>query len=123
MNNLITLNQRYETVAWGAMLILLGGINLIPGERNGMFVLGVGMILLVLNLARYISKIPTSAVTIALGVIASFLGTLALLRPILHIPPIELFSFPVLLLLIGVYLLFNAHRRNGYEYKGGDIET
>src|SRR3990172_4682972 len=108
MDNLNTLNKRFETVAWGAVLILFGILNLIPGEQNGIFVFGVGMILLGLNLARYFSKIPTNTVTIALGVIASFLGIIVLLRPVLNIPPItiELFSFPVLLLLIGVYLLF-----------------
>ena len=115
MNNLGTLDKRFETIAWGAILILLGVLNLIPGEQNGIFVLGVGLILLGLNLARYLSKIPTNSVTIALGVIASFLGTLALFRPVLHIPPIELFSFPVILLLIGVYLLFTAHRRTEPE--------
>lgn len=105
-----TLNNRYETVAWAAILILLGVLNLIPGEQNGIFVLGVGMILLGLNLARYFSKISTNTVTIVLGVIATFLGIIVLLRPMLHIPPItiELFSFPVLLLVIGVYLLFQA---------------
>ena len=115
MNNLDTLDKRFETIAWGAMLILFGGLNLIPGEQNGIFVFGIGMILLGLNLARYLSKVPTNAVTIALGVIASFLGTLALFRPVLHIPPIELFSFPVLLLLIGTYLLFHTPRRTEPE--------
>lgn len=108
-------NKRYEVAAWGAMLILVGGFSLIPGEQNGMFVLGVGMILLGLNLARHFSNIPTSAVTIALGVVACFLGTLALFRPVLRVPPIELFSFPVLLLFLGAYLLFRAPIQGGGE--------
>ena len=111
MNDIKTLNKRYEAVAWGAMFILLGGLSLIPGEQNDVFVLGIGVILLGLNLARYLSKIPMNGVTIALGIMAFLLGMVALLRPVLNLPRFELPLFPVLLIAIGVVILGQAAKR------------
>jgi len=111
MNDIKTLNKRYEAVAWGAMFILLGGLSLIPGEQNDVFVLGIGVILLGLNLARYLSKIPMNGVTIALGIMAFVLGMVALLRPVLNLPRFELPLFPVLLIVIGLYLLIPGPKR------------
>ena len=111
MNDIKTFNKRYEAVAWGAMFLLLGILSLIPGDQNGVFVLGTGIILLGLNLARYLGKIPTNGFTIILGALAFVVGTVALLRPVLNIPPIELLSFPVLLIVIGLYLLIPGRKR------------
>ena len=111
MNDIKTLNKRYEAVAWGAMFILLGGLSLIPGEQNDVFVLGIGVILLGLNLARYLSKIPMNGVTIALGIMAFLLGMVVLLRPVLNLPRFELPLFPVLLIAIGVAILGQAAKR------------
>ena len=111
MNDIKTLNKRYEAVAWGAMFILLGGLSLIPGEQNDVFVLGIGVILLGLNLARYLSKMPMNGVTIALGIMAFVLGMVALLRPVLNLPRFELPLFPVLLIAIGVVILGQAAKR------------
>ncbi len=105
MNGIKTLDKRYQTIAWGALLILLGSLSLIPGEQNAIFVLGAGIILLGLNLARYISKIPMNGFTITLGVLVSALGSMALLRPALNFPRFELPLFPLLLIAIGLYLL------------------
>ena len=109
MDEIKTLNQRYEIVAWGALFILLGTINLIPGVPSGTGVLGIGIILLGLNLARYLSKIPTNGFTITLGVIAAVLGgALYLLHSLLRIQQFELPFFPVLLVVIGVIFLVRS---------------
>jgi len=109
MDEIKTLNQRYEIVAWGALFILLGTINLIPGVPSGTGVLGMGIILLGLNLARYLSKIPTNGFTITLGVIAAVLGgALYLLHSLLRIQQFELPFFPVLLVVIGVIFLVRS---------------
>ncbi len=109
MDEIKTLNQRYEIVAWGALFILLGTINLIPGVPSGTGMLGMGIILLGLNLARYLSKIPTNGFTITLGVIAAVLGgALYLLHSLLRIQQFELPFFPVLLVVIGVIFLVRS---------------
>jgi flagellar biosynthesis protein FliQ len=109
MDEIKTLNQRYEIVAWGALFILLGTINLIPGAPSGTGVLGIGIILLGLNLARYLSKIPANGFTITLGVIAAVLGgALYLLHALLRIQQFELPFFPVLLVVIGVIFLVRS---------------
>jgi hypothetical protein len=109
MDEIKTLNRRYEIVAWGALFILLGTINLIPGVPSGTGVLGIGIILLGLNLARYLSKIPTNGFTITLGVIAAVLGgALYLLHSLLRIQQFELPFFPVLLVVIGVIFLVRS---------------
>ena len=45
------LNKRYESVAWGCFLIMLGGFALIPGETipKGFWSIGLGLIMLGLN--------------------------------------------------------------------------
>jgi hypothetical protein len=64
------LNKRYELAAWGALFILFGAIELVSGIPAGTGWLGIAIILLGLNLVRYLSKIPTSIVSITLGIIA-----------------------------------------------------
>ena len=113
MDDIKTLNRRYETVAWGALLILLGVDFFVPGllVPYGIGMLGIGIILLGLNLARYLSKMPMNGVTIALGIMAFVLGMVALLRAVLNLPRFELPLFPVLLIAIGVVILGQAAKR------------
>ena len=106
MNNLKALDQRYETIAWGAIFILLSILMLIPGDQNNVFVLGVGLILLGLNLARRASQIAVNWFTVALGVIALALGGLSLLWPVIGNGGLFAVDiFPILVLAFGLYLL------------------
>ncbi len=104
MQDTRTLNRRYETVAWGAFFILLGFTSLIPGSPPGLGTLGIGVILLGLNLARYLSQIPTSGFTITLGIIAVVLGAADMLRALLNLR-VDVPIFPLLLIVIGVIWL------------------
>ncbi len=98
-----SLNRRYETIAWGAFFILLGVTSLLP-VPNGTGTVGIGVILLGLNLARYVSKIPTSSLTITLGVIALAVGAFDVARAAFYLP-MDLPLFPLLLIVIGVVWL------------------
>ena len=80
-------------MAWGAIFLLVGVLSLIPGDQNALFVLGTGLILLGLNLARYLSQIPTNGFRFALGSVAAVLGGVALLRPLLNIAPFDVDLF------------------------------
>lgn len=110
MQDTRTLNKRYETVAWGAFFILLGLTSLIPGLPSGMGTLGIGIILLGLNLARYFSQIPTSGFTITIGILALLLGAADVLRELLRLQ-VDLPLFPLLLILIGVIWLVRGVTR------------
>ncbi len=105
------LNERYETFAWGIFFILVGVIIFIPGDQSDELVVGIGIILLGLNLIRYIYKIPINIVTIILGMIALVLGIIPLLRRVLNFPKLEIDLFPILLVIIGIYFIVSAIKR------------
>ncbi len=94
------LNKRYETAAWGAFFILLGVTSLFQGLPAGSGAVGVGIIFLGLNLARGLSQIPTSGLTITLGALALVLGGADLLREVLNLQ-VALPIFPLLLIAVG----------------------
>ena len=104
MDDARALNRKYETIAWGAFFIWLGVTNLFRGLPDGVGAVGIGILLLGLNFARYVSKIPTSGLTIFLGALALVLGLFDLARTVLRLE-IELPFFPLLLIAIGVVWL------------------
>jgi hypothetical protein len=69
------LNKRLESVGWAMFLIMIGGLALIPDESvpEGMWLIGTGLIMIGLNLARFLNGIKISKLTIILGFLA--LGT------------------------------------------------
>ncbi len=94
------LNKRLESIGWGLFLIMLGGFALVPDESvpKGLWSIGVGVIMLGLNAARYANKIKMSGFTTVLGILA-LLGGVA-----------ELLGFTsleggLLLIILGAYLL------------------
>jgi hypothetical protein len=72
------LNKRMETIAWGCFLILLGGFMFVPDAmvNRGLWSIGLGVIMLGLNAARYFSNIRMSGFTTILGIL-SLLGGIA----------------------------------------------
>lgn len=95
-----TLNKRFENISWGAFLMLIGGLWLVPDRwiPQGTWLIGAGLIMLALNLARYRNDIRMSGFTLFLGAIAVFSGIASLLR-------VDLPLFPILLILIGANIL------------------
>jgi len=96
----VALNKRLEAIGWGLFLIMLGGFALVPDESipKGVWSIGVGVIMLGLNAARYFNKIRMSGFTTVLGILA-LLGGIA-----------ELLGFTsleggLLLIILGAYLL------------------
>jgi hypothetical protein len=96
----VTLNKRLETVAWGLFLIMLGGFAFVPKSLapDGLWSIGVGLIMLGLNIARYFAKIKMSGFTTVLGII-SILGGLLQLFGIRNL------EGAFLLIILGAYLL------------------
>lgn len=94
------LNKRLEAIGWGLFLIMLGGFALVPYEtvNKGIWSIGVGVIMLGLNVARYFNGIKMSGFTTALGIISLVSGTLELLGW-------NMLEGGVLLIILGAYVL------------------
>jgi hypothetical protein len=97
------LNKRLESMAWGAFLIMLGGFMFIPDETvdQGWWSIGVGLIFLSLNAARYFNGLRMSGFTTFLGIISLIGGVLGLLG--LDV------DGAVLLIVLGGYLILKPY--------------
>lgn len=104
MDDKRALNRRYETIAWGAFFIVWGLTSLFRFVPEGVGAIGIGLILLGLNAARYFTGIPTSGFTLFLGTIALVVGLAEMLRDVLRLQ-MEVPVFPLLLIVIGVIWL------------------
>ena len=71
-----TLNDVLEGIAWGLFLLLLGTLWLLPNQAvpDGVWLIGAGLILVGLNVARIIYGIAVSMFTTVLGVVAAGVG-------------------------------------------------
>jgi hypothetical protein len=98
------LNKRLETMAWGCFLILLGGFMFIPDEiiRGGWWSVGVGLILLGLNAARYFYGLKMSGFTTFLGVLSLIGGTVEVIGQ-------YNLDGAILLIVLGAYLLVKPY--------------
>jgi hypothetical protein len=99
-----TLNKRLETVAWGCFLVMLGGFLFVPHEiiRGGWWSIGVGLIFLGLNAARYFNGLRMSGFT-------TFLGILSVIGGILDLVGMEQVNAAVLLIVLGGYLILKPY--------------
>jgi hypothetical protein len=93
-------NKRLESIAWGLFLIMLGGFALVPASTipKGIWSIGVGVIMLGLNFARYIYRIRMSGFT-------TLLGILSLLGGIAELIGITSLDGALLLIILGAYLI------------------
>lgn len=93
------LNKRLETMFWGLFLIMLGGWAFVPDETvpKGLWSIGVGLLFLGLNAARYFNGLRMSGFT-------TFLGILSLLGGIGEMMGLDL-GGGLLLIILGAYLI------------------
>ena len=94
------LNKRLETIAWGLFLIMLGGFMFVPKNLapDGLWSIAVGLIMLGLNVARYLNHVRMSGFTTILGLI-SILGGVVQLFGVKHL------EGAFLLIMLGAYLI------------------
>jgi hypothetical protein len=104
MDNIQNPNRKFEAIAWGAFFVWWGVTELFPSLPEGTGAVGIGLILLGLNLARSQNGIPTSGFTTTLGILALVWGGLELARPVLGLP-FELPVFAIFLIVIGMIFL------------------
>jgi len=97
------LNKRLETIGWGLFLVMAGALAIGPKTiaKDSMGSIGVGLILLGLNAARYYFRIKMSTGTIILGIIALASGVGDLLG--VELPVIE-----ILLIAAGINIIYKV---------------
>lgn len=98
--------ERLEKFGWGLFLVMLGAIWLFPDSvvPEGTFMFGVGVILLGLNLVKYMKGFRVNGFTIFLGIVALIAGLSSLLGRSVDI-------FPLVLILWGISIIFGIGRR------------
>lgn len=115
------LNKRLENMGWGFFLIMLGGFALVPEDTipKGYWSIGVGLIMLGLNLARYLNKIKMSGFT-------TFLGVISLISGISQLFGAHDLEGPFLLIILGAYVIakpwFERRQLFGKAEEGPPIE-
>lgn len=92
------LDHQFERVGWALFLIMIGGLMLVPGVPSGTWLVGAGLIMLGLNLARQLNGIRPSGFTTVVGIFALALGVSEILG-------IAFPVFPILLVVIGASIL------------------
>ncbi len=99
------------TLAWGALFILWGITEMFTTLPKGTGAVGIGIILVGLNLARRWQGQPISGFSTTIGILALLLGALQLVSPYLHLS-FELPVFAILVMALGVIVLSGALRGN-----------
>ncbi len=96
----VAMNKRFETIGWGFFLIMLGGFMFIPDSTvsKGLWSIGIGVIFLGLNAARYFNGIRMSGFT-------TFLGILALIGGVIQLLGWRTMDGAFFLIILGAYLI------------------
>jgi hypothetical protein len=102
-----TLRRDFDGIAWGAFFVWWGITELFPALPNGAGAVGIGLILVGLNLARAMNHLPTSGFTTSLGILALILGGLEMVQPVFGLA-INLPVFAILLIVLGAVTLFRG---------------
>ncbi len=92
--------QRIEAVGWGLLLVLTGGVLLMPNQHLAevAWLIGVGLVLLGANAVRYLNGMRMQTANFVLGSVALAGGVAATFG-------VDLPLIPILLILFGASLL------------------
>jgi hypothetical protein len=104
MENSSKSNLDFGTITWGALFIWWGITEMFKFLPDGTGAVGIGLILIGLNVARSWKGLPACGFSTTLGILALLLGGLQLARPFLH-QSFELPIFAILLIVLGVAML------------------
>ncbi len=103
-----TENRRFETLAWGSLFVWLGawwGLLEGKGIPEGTGALGIGFILVGLNLARWLKGIPISILSSAFGALFLILGGMKLASVSLNCSCLQMPIYALFLIVLGGILL------------------
>lgn len=112
MHDTRLMNRQIETAAWGLLFVWWGFTELFTTLPQGTGMLGIGLILLGLNVARAINGVSASGFTITLGILALVWGGLELLGSVMALP-FEIPIFAIVLIVLGTSLLVRGLLQSG----------
>ena len=100
------LTKRLETLGWALFLIMTGGLFLIPSHLvpPGTWLIGVGLIMLGLNVYGYSKGLKVNNFTILLGVLALGFGLSSFFG--VNFPII-----PLLLVFLGANIIYSVYKK------------
>ncbi len=98
LSNRTDVAARLDQVGWGVFLTMIGVIWLLPVVPQGTWLIGTGVLLLLLNAIRVRIGIPWSGISVMLGLLALAAG-------LGDLTGIRLPLFPICLLLVGAILI------------------
>ncbi len=104
MDSIQLRNRSFEGLAWGAIFIWWGITEMFHFMPDGTGALGLGLILLGVNAARYLSGVRMSGFSLTIGILALLWGGLELAGALLSLP-FRLPIFAILLIALGVIVL------------------
>jgi hypothetical protein len=107
MNTIQTKNRDFEAIAWGALFVWWGLTEMVSFLPEGSGALGVGLILIGVNLARQQMGLRIPWFSLTVGILALIWGGLELAGAMLNLP-FELPIFAILLIALGLILLIPA---------------
>lgn len=90
--------RRLDELGWGFFLIMIGTIALVPSVPQGTWLIGTGILLLLLNAIRYRTHAGWSGFSTALGVLALVAGLSDLMG-------VKLPLFAICLVLLGTAMV------------------
>ena len=93
-------DRTLDSIGWGMFFILLGGIWLVPESMvpEGLFLIGLGVIFLGLNIVKYVAGRAVSPFWVVIGLILLIIGISDSLG--MDIPVI-----PIIVIIIGVSMI------------------
>ncbi len=118
MNETQSQKRDFGAIAWGAFFIWWGITELFPSLPAGTGALGIGLILLGLNAARYYSGVRTSSFSNTVGILAVVWGGLDLAGVFLNLP-FDIPVFAILLIVLGMMVLAPELSKSRNETIGG----
>jgi hypothetical protein len=116
MNDSIRKNRNIDALAWG-VLFIWWGLTLLIHFPAGVGLIGVGLILIAANAARYFQGMRFSGFTTVIGVLALVWGALELAGTVLSS---QLPVFPILLIVLGLMVVFG---RRGEDAIVGKVSS
>ncbi len=108
MDNIESGNRSLETLAWGLLFVWLGAWwgfleeGILPGGSGA---LGVGLILLGLNVARWFKGLPLNIFSATFGALFVALGLMKLADVARRCPICDINVFALFLILLGIFVL------------------
>ncbi len=95
------LDKRLDSLGWGLFMIMIGGLWIAPegSVPEGTWLIGTGLIILVLQGVRYLYGIKIIGFWLVMGIIALAAG-------ISEVFGLDIPVFPILIVIIGISIVF-----------------